>query len=483
MQQRTGNDREELRIANARRPEETPNSKLEGSLRSAREQHEEHEPAAAIPARSPLNSAFPDREEIERLQLRKINALCAAVVPQNPFYARKFATWAEAPRFESLAEYTENVPFTSRHELVRDRLANPPYGTNLTFPLEAYVRCHQTSGTTTVPIRWLDTAESWSHIVENWIQILRAAGVTTRDRFFFAFSFGPFLGFWSAIEAVQKMGCFCFPGGSMSSLARLQAIVDNGITVLCCTPTYAQHLGQVAREKQVSLERCRLRLVVVAGESGGSIPATRARIERLFPGARVFDHHGMTEVGPVTYQCPAKPGVLHVLESAYFPEVINPDDDSPTPWGQTGELTLTTLDRIGSPLFRYRTGDLVKPSADCSCACGREDFALEGGILGRSDDMVIVRGVNIYPSLIEEIVRGCSEVNEYRVQLDRRKPMAELSLEIEAVADASEPGSLASRLEETFHAALNLRIPVHLVPAGSLPRFEMKAQRWVKATE
>ena len=134
-------------------------------------------------------------------------------------------------------------------------------------------------------MRWLDTAESWNHIVDNWVQILDAAGVTQRDRFFFAFSFGPFLGFWSASDAVQRLGCFCFPGGSMSSHARLQAILDNGITAVCCTPTYAQHLGEVAREKKVDMTRSRLRLLIVAGEGGGSIPATRARIERLWPGA------------------------------------------------------------------------------------------------------------------------------------------------------------------------------------------------------
>ncbi len=423
------------------------------------------------------------REEIEKLQLQKVQSLWDTVVSQNPFYSKKLGSLPHVQRFGSLHAFSASVPYTTRHELVRDRLANPPYGTNLTFPLEAYVRCHQTSGTTTVPIRWLDTAESWNHIVDNWIQILRAAGVTRRDRFFFAFSFGPFLGFWSAVDAVHKLGCFCFPGGSMSSLARLQAILDNQITVLCCTPTYAQHLGEVAREKQVSLARSRLRLIVVAGESGGSIPATRARIEQLWPGATVFDHHGMTEVGPVTYQCPAAPGVLHVLEAAYFPEVIEPESGRRVSPGQTGELVLTTLDRVGSPLLRYRTGDLVKARPSSVCVCGCHELALQGGILGRSDDMVIVRGVNVFPSLVEQIVRSVPEVNEYRVHLDCRNSMPELSLQIEAVADCANPAGVASSLEESFQAALNLRVPVSLVPVGSLPRFEMKAQRWLKITE
>ena len=432
---------------------------------------------------APLAGSFPTREEIERLQLRKVRSLLEAILPANPFYARKLATCGPTIAPASLDAYTRLIPITTRHELVRDRLANPPYGTDLTFPLDAYVHCHQTSGTTTMPMRWLDTAESWIHLVDNWVQILGAAGVTRRDRFFFAFSFGPFLGFWSALEAVHRLGCFCFAGGSMSSQARLQAILDNGITAVCCTPTYAHHLGEVARDKKVDLTLSRVRLLIVAGEGGGSIPATRTRIERLWPGAAVFDHHGMTEVGPVTYQCPARPGSLHVLESAYLPEVIDPHSEQPVAAGETGELVLTTLDRIGSPLLRYRTGDLVKPRQRSVCACGRYELALDGGILGRSDDMVVVRGVNVYPSLVEAIVRGYPEVAEYRVQLDCRNAMTELSLEVEPVADSPGLASLPQRLEQSFQAALNLRVPVVLLPAGSLPRFEMKAQRWVRVTE
>ena len=174
---------------------------------------------------------------------------------------------------------------------------------------------------------------------------------------------------------------------------------------------------------------------------------------------------------------------MHVLESAYLPEVINPQSEQPIAPGETGELVLTTLDRIGSPLLRYRTGDLVKPHPPSVCPCGRHELALDGGILGRSDDMVVVRGVNVYPSLVEEIVRAYPEVSEYRVQLDCRNAMVELSLEVEAVANSPGLASLARRLEQSFQAALNLRVPVVLLPPGSLPRFEMKAQRWVRLTE
>ncbi len=424
-----------------------------------------------------------ERARIEQLQLEKLGVLLNTILPANPFYAKKLAGVDVPSALASLADYRRVMPITLRAELVRDRLDHQPYGTNLTFPLEKYTRCHQTSGSTSVPIRWLDTAESWSKLVENWVQILGAAGVTPKDRFFFAFSFGPFLGFWTALEAVQRLGAFSFAGGSMTSAARLQAIFDNQITVLCCTPTYAQHLGTVARERGVELGKSSVRLLVVAGEGGGSIPATRARLEELWPGAKVFDHHGMTEVGPVTYQCPAQPGVLHVLESAYLAEVIDPQTGVAVIPGTVGELVLTTLDRVGSPLLRYRTGDLVKPRASVVCGCGRHDLALEGGILGRSDDMVVVRGVNVYPSFVEEIVRGIPEITEYRVKLDCRHAMIQLSLEAEMSADCADPAGLQDRLEHSFQSVLHLRVPVTVLSPGALPRFEMKAARWVRITE
>jgi phenylacetate-CoA ligase len=426
---------------------------------------------------------FAERSQIEELQLRKVRSLVEAIIPANAFYARKLGVLDAGRVTASLDAFRAQVPCTTRHELVRDRLEHPPYGSGLTYPAERYVRCHQTSGTTTVPIRWLDTKESWDQIVENWTQIFAAARVTPQDRFFFAFSFGPFLGFWSALDAVLRLGCFCFAGGSMTSQARLQAILDNGITVLCCTPTYAQHLGEVARDKGLDLSRSRLRLMIVAGESGGSIPTTRARIEAAWPGATVFDHHGMTEVGPVSYQCPANPGTLHIIESAYLAEVLHPQSEAPLAPGDTGELVLTTLDRVGSPLLRYRTGDLVRLRPPAQCECGRHDLALAGGILGRADDMVVVRGVNVYPALIEEIVRGCPEVAEYRVELDCRQAMTELSLEVEPNSAGAGPTELQQRLERSLQTVLNLRVPVRLLPPGSLPRFEMKAQRWTKLTE
>ena len=428
-----------------------------------------------------LNADLPlDREGLRSHQSACLSQLLAAIVPANPFYTRKLAEAGIGANVASLADYFARAPFTSKQELVEDQLRNPPYGTNLTHPLVRYTRQWQTSGTSGQPMRWLDTAESLSWMLDSWEVVYRSAGVTAEDRVFFAFSFGPFLGFWTAYEAAGRMGCLCLPGGGMSSGARIRAILDSEMTVLCCTPTYAMRLAEVAAADGVDLAASKIRRIIVAGEPGGGIPSTRARIESLWPGAKLVDHHGMTEVGPASYECPERPGVLHIIESAYIPEVLAPSAGEPIGESGTGELVLTNLGRTGSPLLRYRTGDLVKLGAGGRCACGTWDMALEGGILGRCDDMVVVRGVNIFPSAVEEIVRSCGGVAEYCVESRTVRSLTELVLQIEPEPHVQDTGGLVGRLETALRDAFGLRIPATAVAPGELPRFEMKARRWRK---
>ena len=371
---------------------------------------------------------FPSREAIAAHQLQQLRKLLPAVAAGNRFYAPRLQQAGLGGELRTLDDFFRNMPFTRKEEIVADQQAHPPYGTNLTFPLAAYNRFTQTSATSGVPLRWLDTPESWQWMLDNWKQVFAAAEVAPADAVYFAFSFGPFLGFWTAFEAACQMGCRCLPGGGLSSLARLQAMRDNAVDVLCCTPTYAVHLGQVAAEAQIDLAAFAVRTIIVAGEPGGSVPTTREQIERAWPRATVFDHHGMTEVGPVTYQCPGRPCTLMVIESSYIAEIIDPRGDRPVPRGEVGELVLTTLGRIGSPLIRYRTGDLVRENLDIALREGRHEMALRGGILGRADDMVLVRGVNLYPAAVENLMLSLPEVAVYQVEVDARGPMVELHL-------------------------------------------------------
>lgn len=393
--------------------------------------------------------------------------LLEQILPHNSFYARKLEgiNWRRCD--------LSDLPFTTKEDLLRDQRSHPPYGTNRTFPLARYTRLHQTSGTTTgVPLRWLDTNESWQWMLRCWDQYFRWMQLRPDDRLFFAFSFGPFLGFWTAFEAAVAGGWFVLPAGGMSSSARLRFLMDHAASVVFCTPTYALHLVEVAQRDGIALAAGPVRLLVVAGEPGGSIPEVRSRIEMAW-GARVIDHSGMTEIGPCATEQLERPGGLQILTQEFVAEVVDPNTGQPTPPGAIGELVLTNLGRVGSPLLRYRTGDLVRT---------HPDGWLEGGILGRVDDMLHLRGNNVYPSAIEAIIRRFPEVLEFRLIVDHSGPMADLRIEIECVPN-SDPSIIINAISKALRDELLFRAEVMVVPPGTLPRFEMKSRRLIVKRE
>lgn len=407
------------------------------------------------------------RAELADWQAQRLSHLLREIVPANRFYARKFHDITDLSR----------LPFTTKAELLEDQAQHPPYGDILTYSIERYNRLHQTSGTAGRPLRWLDTPESWSRLLDCWLTMLRMVGIGPADRLFFPFSFGPFLGFWTAFEAASRLGCLCLPGGGLSSSARLRFMRDNAATVVLCTPTYALHLAEVARSEGIDLIGSSVKKLIVAGEPGGSIPATRARIENAW-GARLFDHTGMTETGPLGIECPEHPGGLHLLETECIAEVIDPETTQPVPAGTEGELVLTTFDRPGSPLIRYRTGDLVRVDPR-PCQCGRELMRLDGGIRGRVDDMIVLRGNNLHPSTLQTILHRVPEVAEYRMEVDRTASLPVLRIEVEPHPGIAGDG-LAQRIEHAIRTELLFRAEVRAVSPGSLPRFEMKARRLLR---
>jgi phenylacetate-CoA ligase len=328
-------------------------------------------------------------------------------------------------------------------------------------------------------LRWLDTNQSWQWVMDCWKAVFRGARVGSGDRIFFPFSFGPFLGFWSAFEAGAQIGAHCIPGGGMSSAVRLELIRKLNATVVCCTPTYALWLAEIAAKDETApgpLSETNVRVLIVAGEPGGSIPATRERIEQAW-GARVIDHHGLTETGPLSFECWESPGFLHLNESEFICEVVDPVTAEPVPDGQRGELVVTNLGRVASPVIRYRTGDIVVRRS-APCVCGRTWARLEGGILARGDDMVNIRGVNVYPTTIESVVRAIPEIVEFRSTVSQSGVMRTLSMEIEVVAGQDSRAATA-KLVKNLRSALGLTVPVQVVGTGTLPRFEMKARRFV----
>ena len=419
------------------------------------------------------------REQLTAHQGRRLARLLRDIHGRNRFYTRKLDDAGVDPAALVLPRDLAALPVTTKAELVADQAQSPPWGTALTEPLDRYTRYNQTSSTTGSPLRWIDTAESWQWMLDCWKAVYRGAGVDGRDRIFFPFSFGPFLGFWTAFDAATQIGAHAIPAGGMTSAQRLALVATLAPTVICCTPTYALRLLDVARETEGSgnaLADTAVRTIIVAGEPGGSIGTTRRRIERGW-GARVIDHHGLTEVGPVSFECREAPGFLHVNECEYIAEVLDPESGQPLPDGRRGELVITNLGRTASPLIRYRTGDLVI-ATHAPCSCGRTFVRLAGGILSRADDMVNIRGANIYPTAVETVLREIDAVVEYRCTVRAGSSLRSLAVEIEVErgAPADAVTALAAR---RLREALGLNVEVTSVASGALPRFEMKARRFI----
>jgi phenylacetate-CoA ligase len=420
-----------------------------------------------------IRVSYEERRRLERLvpgelsahQLARLNGLLARILPHNRFYAKKLAD-VRVPL--SSLDQLDQLPFTFKDEL-QETGSGSDYAANLTFPIDRYVRYHRTSGTRGRPLIVLDTLEDWNWWIGTWQFVLDAAEIGPHDRALMAFSFGPFIGFWSAYDAVAARGAMVIPTGAMSSLARLDMARAARATAMFCTPSYALHLAEVGAQHQINVASLHIRCIVVAGEPGGSIPAVRQRIEEAW-NARVIDHSGASEVGPWGYAAPNGQG-LYIVESEFLAEFLSVETGRPAADGELSELVLTTLGRLGSPVIRYRTGDLVRPTWN---APGENRFVLlKGGVSGRADDMMIVRGVNIFPSSVEQIIHGFPEIVEYRMMAHKRGALDELTIEIEDRLESPQ------RVAEELHLRLGLRVAVKAVPLGSLPRYEGKGRRFV----
>lgn len=415
------------------------------------------------------------RDQLKTLQLDRLQSMLAQIYDRNRFYTAKFKAAGIQPQDIQSLEDLSNLPITTKMELLQAQANDAPFGTNATFPESAYTRIHQTSGTTGTPLRVIDTEESWNWWGRCWGYILSGAGLTAEDRLFIPFSFGPFIGFWAAVEGAKEVGAMMIPGGGRDSLQRLHLIFELGATAVCCTPTYALRLAEVAREAGINLSEGPVRITVHAGEPGANVPATKARIEAAW-GAKCFDHAGASEVGAHSFECEVQPGGTHLIESEFVAEVIDPKTGAPVRPGEMGELVITNLGRTGYPVIRYRTGDLVKLNLE-PCECGRTFTRFHGGVLGRADDMVIVKGVNVFPGAIENLIRQFDPIDEFQVRVVPHREMYELEIQLE-LAQGADSYTTQSAIESAISEALGLRPTVAIVPSGSLPRFELKAKRF-----
>lgn len=440
-------------------------------------------PAPDVRWLDPALETAPPAERRARQEAR-LRAQVQYVYARSPFYRVRLDAAGVTPAQVQTLDDLPRLPFTSKADVKQTQEVRPPWGDLLAVPVEEALRIHLTSGSTGTPVAWLHTPEDWHACYHAYARALWAYGVRPADVVMPAFGFGPWIGFWMGIAGCEEIGCLLFPSGGYRDEQRLEALCSYPITVLGCTPSYAVHLADCARERGIDLrQRASVRISYHTGEPGASIAATRRRIEEAF-GCETHDFLGLTEVGPWGFTCDARSGLVHLQEDHAIAEILDPETGRPVGPGEQGELVLTPLWARAMPLLRYRLGDVVR-RADRACPCGRTAVALAGGVIARVDDMKKVRGVIVYPTRIEEVVRGFAEVGEYQVVLRRARALDEIELVAEPLGPGGdgEATALRGRLAEALRQALSLRVEVRLVAPGTLPRSDGKVKRLIDARD
>ncbi len=431
---------------------------------------------------NPKTETMP-KDELRALQLVKLQRTVARAYAKSPFHRRLYEKAGLNPDQIQTYDDIQRIPFMTREDWMECQAEQPLFGDLITRPRDEAIRYHLTSGTSgRQPLRVLDSRKDWSWIAEQWCYGFWGFGVRPTDTVFFAFSYGSFIGFWGAHYCCEKIGCLVLPSGNMTTEQRVKQIVEMGATVVCATPTYALRMGQVAEQMGIDLKKDgKVRRVIVSGEPAGSIPAVKQMIQDMW-GGKCGDTAGMTEIGTImVFECDHQPGGPHIIEDHFIEEVLDPDSSEAMAYGERGERVVTSFGRGFIPLIRYKTKDLVCKVPHTTCDCGRTGDIFEGGILGRVDDMKLIRGTNVYPRAVEAILREYPEIVEFQIVLTREDRIRdEITVQVEPEPGYSDEDW--SVLEQNLGRDLadnheGLRFIVTRAAEGELPRFELKAKR------
>lgn len=421
------------------------------------------------------------RDDLRALQLTKLRRVTEWAAERSPFYRRTFAEAGFAP--DQLRGWSDidRIPLLTRDEWMRSQDEHPPYGELPIIGPERAVRLHTTSGTSgRTPLRALDTRRDWKWAAEMWCYALWGSGVRPHDVAYVAFGYGSFIGFWGLHNGLEKIGALTIPGGAQTTANRVKQIIDFGCTVVASTPTYALRLAQEAEALGLDLRSSPVSRIILSGEPGGSIPETKALIEEAW-GAKAFDTAGMTEISTIfMFEPENQPGGCHIIEDHFIEQVIDPETGRELAYGESGERVCTSFGRTAIPLIRYRTADLVVKVPAASAGNGRAFDLYDGGLLGRVDDMKLVRGTNVYPRSVETIIRRYPAVEEFQIIIRREGIRDEVYVELDLPSEIGDQGWAeleSSARTELADAHEGLRFILVRVESGALPRFELKAKR------
>jgi phenylacetate-CoA ligase len=437
-----------------------------------------------VPGNSPFWNPFLetlDRDKLRNLQLKKFKRIVSWAYERSPFLRELYQNAGMEPGDVKTWDDIGKVPKTDKAVLNSAQGQEPfPYGSRLCVSLEEVSEFHQTSGTTGTPIYQADSWPDWEWWSDSWAYILWAQGYRATDRVFFPFGYNPFMAFWTAHYAAEKVGCEVVPGGVLDTAARVLKIKELKATAMMGTPTYMLNMAEVAQNR-LGMDPSSLTInkITVAGEPGGSIPSTKRRIEQAW-GAKVYDHPGATEIGAWGYECVHQPGGPHANEALFLVEIEDLVTSQPVKEpGVRGRMIITALDRLAQPCIRFDSKDIIEWDPE-PCPCGRSFRVVKGGVLGRADDITKVKGVLLAPGAIEEVVRGFNELSdEYEVVVERPGETDKISLKVEILPDClHRQEEILASLKDRLRITTNLGYAVEVHPFGSLTRYEVKARRF-----
>ncbi len=414
-----------------------------------------------------------DRESLRALQSQRLREMIKRCYEKVPFYRKKLDEAGIKPEDIKSVDDIKRLPFTTKNDL-RD---NYPYGL-FAVPREELIRIHASSGTTGNP-----TVVGYTrHDVDVWAdgaaRALAAAGCTTSDFVHVSYGYGLFTGGLGLHYGAEKLGAAVIPVSSGNTQRQVQILKDFGSNFLCCTPSYAAYIGETCRDMGVDTKEIALRGGIFGAEAWSE--GMRENIEKLL-NINAYDIYGLSEIaGPgVSYECPEKNG-LHVCEDYFYPEIINPETGEVLPDGEYGELVFTCIGKEALPLIRYRTRDICALNHE-KCACGRTLVRMAKP-RGRTDDMLVIRGVNVFPSQIEFVLTGMGLEPNYVLVVDRAHNLDTLEVKVEMTPEMFSDSvknieAVERRMAAKLHTVLNISAKVTLVEPKSIARSEGKAQR------
>jgi len=422
------------------------------------------------------------RERIQRLQLKKFQRIFQWAYEHSKFHHKLYSDAGIEPGDIKTFDDMRRVPKMEKAMMRSAQIKEPyPYGDMLCVPLEQVTEYHQTSGTTGQPVYQPDTWQDWEWLAESWAYILYAHGFRNHDRVFIPFGYNIFIAFWAGHYAAEKIGCEVVPGGVLDTEARILKMKEVRATALIATPTYLLRMAEVARTK-LGIDPAKdlyVTKIATGAEPGGSIPATKKRIEETW-GAKLYEHSGATEMGAWNYECVAQCG-LHVNEGLFLVEIEDIDTgELITESNRMGKMVITAFDRIAQPCVRFDSKDIIQWSPIDRCECGRTFRLIKGGVIGRADDITKVKGVLFAPTSVEEVVRGIPELgNEYEIIVDRKGEVDDITLRIELLPEHREKiNAVQEELLRQLRIKTNLRYNLEFCDYGTLPRYEVKSKRF-----